>query len=58
MRQAPFDHFLEMPDTTLCPAKVDFEELEKIALSAPDPIEDLPSGSTELYEILLSGYIK
>ena len=38
--------------------QVDFVELEKVALSSPDPIEDLPSGQAELYEITLSRYIK
>ncbi|CAL5221632.1 g3856 [Coccomyxa viridis] len=38
--------------------KVDFVELEKVALSSPDPIEDLPSGSAELYEIILGSYIR
>jgi len=37
---------------------VDFVELEKEALSSPDPIEDLPSGSAELYEIILGTYIR
>ena len=27
-----------------CLVQVDFVELEKVALSSPDPIEDLPSG--------------
>ena len=39
-------------------AQIDFQELEKAALAAPDPIEDLPSGRAELYEIMLSSYIK
>ena len=38
--------------------QVDFVELEKVALSSPDPIEDLPSGSAELYEIILGNYIR
>jgi hypothetical protein len=38
--------------------QVDFVELEKVALANPDPVDDLPSGSAELYEILLSGYIR
>ena len=38
--------------------QVDFVELEKVALSSPDPIEDLPSGSAELYEIILGSYIR
>ena len=38
--------------------QVDFVELEKVALSSPDPIENLPSGQAELYEITLSRYIK
>ena len=38
--------------------QADFVELEKVALSSPDPIEDLPSGQAELYEIVLSRYIQ
>ena len=38
--------------------QADFVELEKVALSRPDPIEDLPSGQAELYEIVLSRYIR
>ena len=38
--------------------QADFVELEKVALSSPDPIEDLPSGQAELYEIVLSRYIR
>ena len=41
-----------------CDAQVDFAELEKLALSSPDPANDLPSGSAELYEIMLSSYIR
>ena len=38
--------------------QADFVELEKVALSSPDPIEDLPSGQAELYEIILSRYVR
>lgn len=38
--------------------QVDFVELEKVALANPDPIEDLPSARAELYEIMLSSYIR
>lgn len=37
---------------------MDFEEISKTALEAPDPVEGLPSGQAELYEIWLSRYIK
>jgi hypothetical protein len=37
--------------------QADFVELEKVALSSPDPIEELPSGQAELYEIILSRYV-
>ena len=37
--------------------QADFVELEKVALSSADPIEELPSGQAELYEIILSRYI-
>ena len=43
---------------TLRRVQVDFAELEKAALAAPDPIEDLPSGKAELYEIVLSNYVR
>lgn len=43
---------------TSCDAQVDFELMEKLALSSPDPAHDLPSGSAELYEIMLSSYIR
>lgn len=39
-------------------AQVGFEELEKWALSNPDPAEGLPSGRQELAEIYLSMHIK
>ena len=32
--------------------QVGFEELSAYALSHPDPIEELPSGSVERYEII------
>ncbi|EIE22260.1 xylose isomerase [Coccomyxa subellipsoidea C-169] len=38
--------------------KVDFVELEKVALASADPAEDLPSARAELYEIVLSRYIR
>lgn len=38
--------------------QVDFVELEKIALASADPVQDLPSARAELYEIVLSRYIR
>ena len=51
------EHALTVPSLDLH-MQVDFVELEKVALSSPDPIEDLPSGSAELYEIILGSYIR
>ena len=51
--------FMAAPcDRMIYVMQADFVELEKVALSSPDPIEDLPSGQAELYEITLSRYIK
>lgn len=38
--------------------KVGFVELEKYALEHPDPIEGLPSGKQELYEMILNNFVK
>ena len=38
--------------------KVGFEELEKYALEHPDPIEGLPSGKQELYEMILNSFVR
>lgn len=40
-----------------CQWQVTFEELEKVALASPDPIHQLPSGSAEKFEVLLSSYL-
>lgn len=38
--------------------QVGFEELEKEALAAIDPIVGLPSGAVEKFEILFNSYIR
>ena len=48
--------FAELHCDGVC--QVDFVELEKVALASPDPVEDLPSARAELYEIVLSSYIR
>ena len=56
---ASYDARMAAPcDRMIHVMQADFVELEKVALSSPDPIEDLPSGQAELYEITLSRYIK
>lgn len=42
----------------LCPAQVGFADLEKWALSNPDPQESMGSGRQELAEIYLDMHIK
>jgi len=37
--------------------KVGFAELERYALSHPDPDEGLPSGKQELYEMIFNSFV-
>ncbi|CAD7696495.1 unnamed protein product [Ostreobium quekettii] len=56
--QARYSSFDEGIGKDIVNGKVGFKELEKYALSHPDPIEDLPSAHAEKAEIVLSMYVQ